>query len=56
MLYKPGKSLKRHGKFSNLHLKINFLLGGCGFFVSDIISGELLGHIGPLCLDLGANR
>jgi len=25
------------------------------FFVSDIISGGLLGHLGPLCLALGAN-
>jgi len=33
----------------------NFLLGGCGFFVSDVISGELLGHLDPLCLTLGAN-
>jgi len=24
--------------------------------VSDIISGGLLGHLGPLCLALGANR
>jgi len=24
--------------------------------VSDVISGELLGHLGPLCLALGANR
>jgi len=29
---------------------------GCGFFVSDIISGRVLGHLGPLCLALGANR
>jgi len=28
----------------------NFLLGGCGVFVSDVISGRLLGHLGPLCL------
>ena len=27
-----------------------FLVGGCGFFVSDIISGGLLGHLGPLYL------
>ena len=33
-----------------------FLLGGCGIFVSDVISGRLLGHLGPLCLALGANR
>jgi len=32
------------------------LLGGCRFFVSDVISGGLLGHLGPLCLALGANR
>jgi len=33
-----------------------FLVGGCGFFVSDVISRELLGHLGPLYLALGANR
>jgi len=55
MLYRPGKSLKKRGKSSNLHSKKNFLLGGCGFFVSDVISGGLLGHLGPLCLALGAN-
>jgi len=56
MLYRPGESLKRHGKSSSLHLKKNFLLGGCRFFVSDVISGGLLGHLGPLCLALGTNR
>jgi len=25
---------------------------GCGFFVSDVISGGLLGHFGPLHLTL----
>jgi len=34
----------------------NFLLRGCGLFVSDVRSGGLLGHLGPLCLALGANR
>ena len=34
----------------------NFLLGGCGFFVSDVISKGLLGHLGPLYLALGTNR
>ena len=29
---------------------------GCGFFVTDIISGGLLGHHGPICLALGAIR
>ena len=41
MLYRRGRSLKRRGKSSSLHLKKNFLLGGCGFFVSDVISGRL---------------
>jgi len=36
--------------------KKNFLPGGCGFFVSDVISGGLLGRLGPFCLALGANR
>jgi len=31
-------------------------LGVAVFFVSDVISGGLLGHLGPLCLALGANR
>jgi len=56
MLYRPGKSLKRHGKSSSLHSKKIFLFGGCGFFVSDVISAGLLGHLGPLCLALDANR
>jgi len=56
MLYRPGKSLKRRGKSSSLHSKKIFLLGGCSFFVSDTISGWLLGHLGPLYLALGANR
>jgi len=32
------------------------VVGGCGFFVSDVISGGLLGHLGPLCLALGASH
>jgi len=56
MLYRPGKSLKRRGKSPSQHSKKNFLLGECVFFVSDVISGGLLGHLGPLCLALGANR
>jgi len=53
MLYKPDKSLKTRGKSSSLHLKKNFLLGGCSFSVSDVISGGFLGHLGPLCLPWG---
>jgi len=56
VLYRLGKSLKRRGKSSSLHSKKIFLLGGCGLFVSDVINGGLLGHLGPLCLALGANR
>ena len=56
MLYRLGKSLKRCDKPSSLHSKKNFLLGGCSFFVSDVKSGGLLGHRGPLCLALGANH
>ena len=46
MLDRPGKSLKRRGKSSSRHTKKNFLLGSCGFFVSDVIRGGLLGHPG----------
>ena len=54
--YRPGRSVKRRGMSSSLHLKKNFLLGGCWFFVSDVISGGLLGQLDPLCLALSANR
>jgi len=33
-----------------------FQLVGAAFFVSDVISGGLLGHLGPLHLALGSNR
>ena len=56
ILYRPGKSLKRRSKSSSLHSKKIFLLGAYGFFESDVISRGLLGHLGPLCLALGANR
>jgi len=36
-------------------MKKNFLVRGYGFLVSDVISGELLGHLGPLRLALGPN-
>jgi len=32
-----------------------FLVGSCGFFVSDVISGGILGHLGLLHLALGPN-
>jgi len=47
-----GQKLKRRGKSYSLHSKKNFLVGGCRFFVSDVISGGLLGHLGPLHLAL----
>jgi len=37
----------RH-KSSSLHSKKKFLVGGYRFFVSDIISGGLSRHLGPL--------
>ena len=33
-----------------------FFAWGVRVFVSDVVSGGLLGHHGPLCLALGANR
>ena len=33
-----------------------YLVGVCGFFVSDVISGGLLGHLGQLHLALGTNH
>jgi len=49
-------TVKTHGQSSRLHSKKNFFLGGWGLAVSGVISGGLLGHLGPLCLALGANR
>jgi len=34
----------------------NFLLGDCGYFESDIISGWFLGHLGPFHLALSPNQ
>jgi len=48
MFYRPGKSIKRRGKSSSLHSKKNIFAWGCRFFVSDVISGGLLCHLGPL--------
>jgi len=48
MLYRPGKSLKRLSKSSSLHSKRNVVVGECGFFVSDVISGGLCRHINPV--------
>ena len=56
MLYRPGESLKRRGKSYSLHSKKKFFAWGCGLAVSVVVSGGLLGHLGPLYLDLGANR
>ena len=43
------EGLKRIGQSSSLHSKKNFLVGGCGFFVSDVISevvfGAILAHV-----------
>ena len=54
ILFRPGKSLKKRDQSSRLHSKKNFLLGGCGLSVSDVISGGLSGHLCPLCLALAS--
>jgi len=54
--YRPGEKRKRLGRSFSLHSKKKFLLGGCRFFVSDVISGGLLGHLGQLHLILGSNQ
>ena len=51
----PVKSSKDSASLVDCTRK-NFLVVGCGFFVSDVISGGLLGHLGPLHLALGPNR
>jgi len=47
------QKLKRLGKSCSLHSKTMFLVGGCGFFVSDVRSGGLLQHLDPLHPALG---
>jgi len=37
-------------------MKKYFLVGGCEFFMSDVISRGLSGHLGPLYLAMGPNR
>jgi len=54
MLYKPDKVSKDVASLLVCTRK-NFFAWGCRFFVSDVISGGLLGQLGPLCLALGAN-
>jgi len=43
----PAKVSKDAASLLACTRKKKFLLRGCGFFVSDIISGGLLGHLGP---------
>jgi len=50
------KGSKRCGKSSSQHFKKDFLLGVCGFFMSDVVCGGLLGHLGPLQLALSPNH
>jgi len=56
MLWRPGKSIKRRGKSSSRRSKKLFCLGGVFYFLRDIRSGRLLGHLGSLHLALDANR
>jgi len=50
------KSSKDVASFIVCTRKKIFLVGGCRFFMSDVISGGLLGHLSPLHLALGLNR
>jgi len=50
------KGLNRSSSILLCTRKKKFLVGGCGFFVSDVINGRLFGHLGPLYLALNANR
>ena len=54
--YGPGGSVKRRSKSCSLHSQKKIFAWGVRVFVSDVISGGLLGHLGPLFLALGANR
>jgi len=52
--YGHSRRVKRCGKSSSLQSKKNSW--EVRFFASDVISGGILGDLGPLCLALGANR
>jgi len=53
--YRPNQKLKGLGKACSLHSK-KYFGWGYGFFVSDVISGRLLGHLGQLHLAPDPNR
>jgi len=55
MVESCSKSQKMWQVFYSI-LEKKILVGGCGFFMSDVISGGLLGHFGPFHLALGTNR
>jgi len=42
-------------KACSLHLKKNFMVGGCGIFVNDVKSGGLLGYLALRYLAMGPN-
>ena len=57
-LWRPaafGDWLKQIGQPSRLHLKKNVLVGGCGFFVTDVISEVVLGSFWLMLPGLGPN-
>jgi len=47
--------LKRIGQSSRLHSKKRFLVGGCEFFVTDVISEVVLGSFWLMLPGLGPN-
>ena len=50
------QGLKRIGQSSRLHSKKIFLVGGCGFFATDVISEVVLGSFWLMLPGLGPNR
>jgi len=50
------ETLKRIGQSSSLHTKKNFLVGGCGFSVSDVIREVVLRSFWLMLPGLGRNR
>jgi len=56
---KIARELLKHSKDLASLIAYNekkIFVGGCGFFVSDIISRGLFGYLGLLHLALGTNR
>jgi len=51
-----GRELFKDSESHLVYTQKIFFVGGFAFFVSDVISGGLLGYLGPLHLALGPNH